>query len=74
MWKTCTGKHCGCSWIKKDARFCRLNIRGVESYEVEEGLSKLKGEKAPGLEQCAVAFIKERRKEHGSCDCSIVVL
>ena len=36
--------------------FGRLNYRGVESYEVEEGMSKMKGGKAPGLDQCAVEF------------------
>ena len=29
----------------------RLNVRGVESNEVEEGLSKIKGRKAPRLDQ-----------------------
>ena len=28
--------------------FGRLNDRGVESYEVEEGMSKIKGGKVPG--------------------------
>ena len=31
--------------------FGRLNDRAVESYEVDEGMSKMKGEKAPGLDQ-----------------------
>ena len=34
----------------------RLNDKGVESYEVEEGLCKLKGGKELGLDQCAVFF------------------
>ena len=33
-----------------------LNDRGVESYEMEEGMSKMEGEKAPGLDQCTVDF------------------
>ena len=31
-----------------------VNYKGVESYEVEEGMSKMKAAKAPGLDQCAV--------------------
>ena len=34
--------------------FGRLNDIGVESYEVEEGMSKMKGGKALGLDQCSV--------------------
>ena len=34
--------------------FVRLNDSGVESCDEEEGLSKMKGGKAPGIEQCAV--------------------
>ena len=36
--------------------FGRLNDKGVESFEVEEGMSKMKDGKAPGLDQCAVQF------------------
>ena len=36
--------------------FGLLTDRGVESCEVEEGMSIMKGEKAPGLDQCAVEF------------------
>ena len=36
--------------------FGRLNDRGVESYEVEEGMSKMKGGKAQGSDQCALVF------------------
>ena len=39
--------------------FGRLNDGGVESYEVEEGMSKMKGGKAPGLDQCAVEFVRK---------------
>ena len=39
--------------------FGRLNDRGVESYEVEEGMSKIKCGKAPGLNQCEVGFLKK---------------
>ena len=35
------------------------NVRGVESYEVEEGMSKIKGGKAPRLNQCAVEFLRK---------------
>ena len=34
--------------------FGRLNDRRMESCEVEEGMSKVKGGKAPWLNQCAV--------------------
>ena len=37
--------------------FGRLNDSKVESYEVEERLSKMKGEKAPVLDQCTVEFL-----------------
>ena len=33
--------------------------RGLESYEVEEGLSKMKGGKALELDQCSVEFVKK---------------
>ena len=36
--------------------FGRLNDRWVESSELEKGMSKIKGGKAPGLDQCAVDF------------------
>ena len=36
--------------------FGRLNGRGEKSYEVEEGMSKMKGGKAPRLDQCTVDF------------------
>ena len=39
--------------------FGRLNDRGVESYEVEEGMNKMKGGKAPGLDQCAVEILRK---------------
>ena len=39
--------------------FGKLNDRGVESYEVEDGMSKIKGGKAPGLDQCAVEFLRK---------------
>ena len=41
--------------------FGRLNDRGVESYEVEEGMSKMRGGKASGLNQYTVDFFTERR-------------
>ena len=41
---------------RRMAVFGRLNDRGVKSYEVEEGMSKLKGGTAPELDQCAVDF------------------
>ena len=46
--------------------FGMLNDRGVESYEVEEGMSKMKGGKAPGMDQCAVEFFRKggRRMAH----------
>ena len=37
----------------------RLNDRGVESCEVEEVMSKMKGGKAPGLDQCEVEFLRK---------------
>ena len=37
-----------------------LNNVRVESYEVEEGLSEMKGGKAPGLDQCAVEILRKR--------------
>ena len=40
----------------------RLNDRRVESYEVEEGMSKIKGGKAPGLDQCAAEFLRKGGK------------
>ena len=39
--------------------FGRLNDRGVESCEVEEGMNKMKGGKAPGLDQCAEKILKK---------------
>ena len=39
--------------------FGRLNDRGVENYEVEEGISKMKGGKAPGLDQSVVEFLRK---------------
>ena len=39
--------------------FGRLNDKGVESYEVEEGMSKMKGGKTPRLDQCAVGFLRK---------------
>ena len=38
--------------------FGRIND-GVESYKVEEGLNKMNGEIAPGLDQCEVVFLKK---------------
>ena len=46
--------------------FDKLNDRWVESYEVEEGMSKMNRGKAPGLDQCAGDFLL-------ITDCSIVV-
>ena len=43
--------------------FVRETEGRIERYEVEEGLSKTKGGKSPGLDQSAVDF-KERREEH----------
>ena len=39
--------------------FGRLSDRGVESYEVGEGMSKMKGGKAPGLDQCAMDILRK---------------
>ena len=36
-----------------------LNDRGVESYEVEERGNEMKGEKALGLDQCIVKFLRK---------------
>ena len=37
----------------------RLNDRGLESCEVEEGRRNMKGGKAQGLDQCAVEFLRK---------------
>ena len=39
--------------------FGRLNDREVESCEVEEGMSKMKGGNAPRLDQYAVQFLRK---------------
>ena len=39
--------------------FGRLKDRVVESIEVEEGMSKMKGGEAPGLDQCAVEYLRK---------------
>ena len=39
--------------------FGRLNNRRKESCEIEEGMNKMKGAKARGLDQCAVGFLKK---------------
>ena len=50
--------------------FGRLNytVEGyVESYEVEEGLNKIKVEKAPGLDQCALEYIMKGGRSIVAC-------
>ena len=42
--------------------FGRLNDRGVESCEVEEGMCKMKSGKAPGLDQCSLEFLRKGAK------------
>ena len=44
---------------KMMAVFGRLNDRGVKCCEVEEGRSKMKGGKKPGLDQCSVKFLRK---------------
>ena len=39
--------------------FGRLNDIEVESCEVEEGMSKMKGGKAPGLDRCTGEFLRK---------------
>ena len=51
--------------------FSRLNDRGVESYKMEEEMSKMKGGKALGLDQCAKDFLRNR---DGSMACAIIQL
>ena len=38
--------------------FGKLNERGVQSYEVELGLSKMKGGEVTGLDRCGMELIK----------------
>ena len=39
--------------------FGRLNDRGVESSKVEKEMNKIKGRRAPGLDQCALEFLRK---------------
>ena len=39
--------------------FGRLNDKVAESYEVEKGMSKMNGAKAPGLEHCQGKFLRK---------------
>ena len=50
-----------------------LNDGGMKTYEVKQGLSKLKDAKAPGLDQCAVEFLKIVAWLCRSYDCSFVM-
>ena len=54
MWRTVQESILAVGGDRRMPVFGRLNDRGVESYEVGEGLSTLTEGKAPGLDQCAV--------------------
>ena len=46
-------------WNRSMFLFGRINDREEESYEEDEGMSKMKDDKFSGLDQCLVEFLRK---------------